>query len=436
MVVGIGLAVLPACSSDSSSSKSAPASNATSTSNSAKRYPVGSTTETFTRSDRTLETLVLYPAAGDTGIGIATHDAPPAKADGPFPLIVFAHGFTATPVDYKPLLMQWAAAGYVVVAPKFAKSSAGAPGGPDAGDFANQPADMSTVITETEKLAASGSGPLSGLVKPGDVGAAGHSLGGITTLGLVANTCCRDQRVKAAVVMAGDSQSFPKGKFDYDDVPPILLIHGTGDTFVAYDSSVDVFNAITGPKALLTIKGGDHSSPVKTAGVGAIETIDSTIDFFDYYLKGDRDALARLRHDGSSSATRIVIATDHGAETTVATTAPPPARNLQASVTPNSGLTNNQQVTVTWSGFTPGNTINIVQCSNHIAGDSTACDLRSGYILRPDPTGSGSLPMSIVVGPVGLGTCDAQHSNCDIVFNDGGSLAPSSSVRVPISFAP
>jgi Neocarzinostatin family len=93
-------------------------------------------------------------------------------------------------------------------------------------------------------------------------------------------------------------------------------------------------------------------------------------------------------------------------------------------------------VTVSWSGFTPGKTINVVQCSNRTAGDASACDLKTGKILQPDPTGTGSLPMEIVTGPVGTGVCDSAHPDCQIVFNDGGSLDPSSSLRISISFAP
>ena len=56
---------------------------------------------------------------------------------------------------------------------------------------------------------------LAGLVDPHEIGVAGHSHGGVTTLGLAANTCCHDDRVKAAIVLSGDSLTFPKGEFDY-----------------------------------------------------------------------------------------------------------------------------------------------------------------------------------------------------------------------------
>ena len=64
------------------------------------------------------------------------------------------------------------------------------PGGPDAGDVVNQPKDMSYVIGAVLSDSLSPSGALSGLVDPKEIGAAGHSNGAVTTLGLVANTCC------------------------------------------------------------------------------------------------------------------------------------------------------------------------------------------------------------------------------------------------------
>ena len=50
-----------------------------------------------TRVPRPLETVVRYPATG-----------------GPYPLIVFGHGYALTPGTYSRLLQAWARAGYVV----------------------------------------------------------------------------------------------------------------------------------------------------------------------------------------------------------------------------------------------------------------------------------------------------------------------------------
>ena len=381
---------------------------------------------------RPLETTIYYPAAGAGG-GVPTDDPPPAT-DGPFPLIVFAHGFSASPPVYAGLTAEWARAGYVVAVPRFPKSNAAAVGGPDAGDYVNQPADLSAVISGMERLSSRPGGALSGLVASGPVGAAGHSLGGITTLGVAANTCCRDRRVGAAVVLSGDPLLFPTGKFDYAQAPPLLLVHGTADSLVAYDAAVDVFNHAWGPKGLLTIRDGDHGSTFVATDASFRTVVRATTAFFDAYLKGAPDAALVVKDAGRSSTTRIVFAAKPGATTTIATE-PKVARRLKVSVTPKTGLVSGQMVTVTWSGFTPGNTINIVQCSNRVAGDSSACDLQHGKILQPNPTGSGSLPLEMVVGAVGSGTCDADHADCQIVVNDGGSLDPAASVRISISFA-
>ena len=105
---------------------------------------------------RPLVTVIRYPAVGDPS-HVDGLDSPPATSSGPFPLVVFGHGFNATPGIYARLLQAWARAGYVVAAPFFPLSNANAPGGADEADIVNQPADMSFVITRI--LAASACQP-------------------------------------------------------------------------------------------------------------------------------------------------------------------------------------------------------------------------------------------------------------------------------------
>lgn len=87
---------------------------------------------------RTLPTLLLYPAVGDPN-GPAVTDARPIQSGHGFPLIVFSHGFTASGPAYEFLLERFIREGYVVDAPTFPLSSAGAPGGPKLLDYVNQP---------------------------------------------------------------------------------------------------------------------------------------------------------------------------------------------------------------------------------------------------------------------------------------------------------
>ena len=58
------------------------------------------------------------------------------------------------------------------------------------------------------------------------------------------------------------------------------------------------------PRFLLTIVGGDHGGPYtgNPEDVRASLVADATLGFFDRYLKGAADGLARLQADGANAA--------------------------------------------------------------------------------------------------------------------------------------
>jgi fermentation-respiration switch protein FrsA (DUF1100 family) len=382
---------------------------------------------------RTLVTTVLYPAMG-TATGHPVSGAKPDRSDGPYPLIVFAHGFGSDVISYLPLLEKWARAGFVVAAPLFPLTNSDTAGGPDLSDYVHQPGDMSFVVTQILHQSASSSGVLSGLVDTSEVGAAGHSLGGVTTLGLVANTCCRDSRVKAAVVMSGDPITFPTGKVEDGNAPPILLVHGNADPTVPYVSSVEVFNQARAPKGLLTVVGGNHDSPVNPAGPAFDSVVRATTAFFDRYLKGQTAALAQLEHDAQKPATTLTFVATPGRH--VVLPVPKVAiGHLHATVTPSTGLANGQAVTVAWGGYAPNVSLNVLECSVNPPTVATDCDLHNADVLHPDPTGTGSLSFTVATGTVGTGMCDATHPGCAIVVNQGGSLVAAATTVVPITFS-
>jgi predicted dienelactone hydrolase len=379
---------------------------------------------------RTLVTSVYYPAAAATPTGAAQPDAAPDTAGGPYPLIVFAHGFSATPTYYDALLTHWASAGYVVAAPTFPLTSATSPCGAIAGDVVNQPKDMSFVITSVLHDDREKGTPVSGLVDAKHIGAAGHSNGGITVYGLVGNTALRDKRIDAAAILAGTAQKYPKGKYDLAHLPPVLFVHGTNDSLVPYSAAQSGFNAARGPKGLLSITNGDHGSSASAVVQPA------TTDFFDAYLRGDTAARDRLADDQTAGVSTMKFVTKQGSTATVPTTKPIEV-NLKASVTPHKDVRGGQMVTVAWSGYTPGKVVNVLQCngSNRDMSKSNECDYSKAAILHPDPTGEGSLQLEIVEGPIGTGACDATHQGCFIVVNNASSTDPKDSVQVDITFA-
>jgi dienelactone hydrolase len=442
-VVG-GLAlVLSACTSQHTSPPSAASARP-----SPAAMAVGVDTETFVDTSRptprwgplpaqptrALKTTIFYPATGTPAVA-PVRGAPPGRSQGPFPLIVFAHGLGGTPSDYTSLLSSWAAAGFVVAAPLFPLSSSQTPGGPDAGDVANQPLDMTAVIDGVLRTAAQPSGVLSGMVDPNRIGAAGHSNGAITTLGLVANTCCRDRRVKAAVVMAGTTEGFPAGHYELSTAPPMLLVHGTSDDLVPYRSAVIVYNQAQGPKGLVTIRGGSHGAAAAGVASSSSSVIAATTDFFDAYLKGQASSLARISRDGRAGVTTVQFDSRVGSRSTLPVP-PAPVVHLHASVSPSSRLVNGQAVTVRWSGYTPGKVVNVLQCS-HVdvaTANSSGCGFANAVILHPDPTGRGSVSFRVVTGTVGNGVCDAEHNSCSILVNNASSTDPSETRILPISF--
>ena len=130
------------------------------------------------------------------------------------------------------------------------------------------------------------------------IGAAGHSLGAITTLGLATNTCCTDRRIRAAVAWSGVELPFPNGTIFGGPTPPLMLVHGDADRTVPFAGSLGAYGQDPAPKALVRLLGAPHV-PFGPPW-GSVVTA-ATADWFDRWLKRDRGALARLRTDANVS---------------------------------------------------------------------------------------------------------------------------------------
>jgi dienelactone hydrolase len=230
---------------------------------------------------RPLPVTLWYPATW------AGEGAP--VADGRFPLVLFSHGLQSEPEGYRSLLTRWAEAGFVVAGPRYPHTAY------QTGDFrpldiVNQPADASYVLTELLKLDAGGDA-LAGRLATDRVAAAGHSGGGITTVGLF--TGHRDERLKAGVVLAGtDLLGAPFA----GSPAPMLFVHGRKDETVAWSAARTVFRAVPWSRAMLSITQGGHLS-----GGGDFAAIRATTtDFLRWSLYGDAAAKARIPADAAT----------------------------------------------------------------------------------------------------------------------------------------
>jgi dienelactone hydrolase len=278
-------------------------------------YAVGVRTETFVDTTRptsangtypgaptrTLVTTVWYPATGTPGPD--DQQGAPAYDGRRFPLLVFAHGFTANGPAYGGLLRRIASAGYVVAAPTFPLSNGAAPGGPRIVDVVNQPADVSFVIDEMLRLDADPASPYAGLLRRHRIAAAGHSLGGVTTLGLL-NDCCIDRRIDAYIPMSGIAVPLPNGAYSWDQRFPLLLVHGEDDGTVPYAGSLHVFDEARRPKFLLAMVDGSH---IPFIGAQGDAVVTSVLHFLDRYLKHRPGSLHALLEDGNVPGVSVLV---------------------------------------------------------------------------------------------------------------------------------
>lgn len=290
LVVAIALIAASCSGSDGDNRTRTPPSSTTRMLPSAAKpgmYAVGELTETFVDTSRrtesangqgnaptrTLVTAIRYP-----------------QGNGPFPLIVLAHGQTGNPNKFTQLTTAWASAGFVVAAPVFPLTSNQITFQTDS-DYVNQPADMSFVIDQMLARSKDKNGPLAGRVDKRHIGVAGLSLGGATVYGIAFNSCCRDHRVDAALVMAGLLLPYD-GAYEFPSVP-LLVIHGNGDT-----RGRDPYGMARPPKYLMTLERPTHSPPFEDTPDPADELVVTvTVDFWDAYLYKQRGALDALSTD-------------------------------------------------------------------------------------------------------------------------------------------
>lgn len=189
------------------------------------------------------------------GLGVITTDAyrgVAPSAQGPFPLVLFAHGLYSFR-DQSTFLTSWLATwGFVVAAPEFTTHDLtqyflhlGAM--PFTG-----PTDYQ-VLLDTERLvvheSASGTGRLRHLVRPGGIGVVGHSLGGLDAMQFSSRP-----EITVYVVLAAGSTPTPR------DLPPKPSLYMTG----SQDHDVDpawvraAYSAAPPPKRFVSLPKAGH----------------------------------------------------------------------------------------------------------------------------------------------------------------------------------
>ena len=143
-----------------------------------KSRPIPTTANQSGAPSRTLVTTIYYPSSGPAPLTGAS----PLATGGPFPMLMYSHGYSSNRGEAARVANRLASYGYIVVAPDFPLSNIGANGGPDIVDAANQPGDQSFLIDQLLALSHDPQHVLAGGVDEARIGALGVSLGGMTTL--------------------------------------------------------------------------------------------------------------------------------------------------------------------------------------------------------------------------------------------------------------
>ena len=262
---------------------------------------------------RTMQVEILYPTLGPPGSVVDL--AAPAYRFGPYPLIVFAHGYNVDPNTYRALLASWAGAGYVVAAPFFPDTSlpavAAQQGADTESDIFNQPGDVAFVVSQVAAAAAGGSASthaayLAGLVNTAQLILAGQSDGGDTVAALMYDKVYAATRASMPVkpiavgIFSGAEMSREADAFSAPPGgPPVLVVQSLTDACNYPANSSQLYNMLPGPKWFLAIDNSTHLGPYVGLGAAAAVVEQVTAGFFDLVAHRGRTTAALLGREGN-----------------------------------------------------------------------------------------------------------------------------------------
>jgi fermentation-respiration switch protein FrsA (DUF1100 family) len=252
-------------------------------------HPVATTQITWTDTSRATPALDAYPGS-PARVLPTTLWYPSDRQNGPYPLVMFVHGFGVTPSTYAALLSRIAAAGYVVAAPTYPILS-GQPAGPsDVVGWDDLFADTWFVTSQVLDASASGGGPLANLVDPQRIAVAGHSDGAAVAFGLGYQPFRLDWRVRAVVSYAA---TLDGTGFYQPNARPILHVLSDQDEYNPFPDALAWDNAyLAQPKTVMTLVNASHLAPYSDPNDPHFSTVvTETIAFLDSSLKSHPEML-------------------------------------------------------------------------------------------------------------------------------------------------
>jgi dienelactone hydrolase len=180
---------------------------------------------------RRLEGRLWYPSEG-----------------GPYPLLLFSHGFTSNYRNGAYLAAHLASYGFAVAAVNHPLTHWGAPGGPTVADVVNQPGDLRFLIDRLLARSADAGDLLAATLDGERIGVLGVSLGGLTATLAAFHPDFGDGRIDAALSIAGPSSFFTPAFFA-----------GDADVLVPWEANARPIPAKVPGGELVTLARGSHT---------------------------------------------------------------------------------------------------------------------------------------------------------------------------------
>jgi dienelactone hydrolase len=211
--------------------------------------------------------LAIVPAQYRSTITVDAHVDAPGARSGPFPIVLFSHGFGASRLFYAHVLTGIASWGFVVVSADYLERGLLAQA--TNSRVVDTPAvDLHTMFSSlaaTEAAAADPSSPLHGIADAHRVAAVGHSAGGQTAFDALS-----DHRVAVAIGWAPVGPSGPAAH------KPAMIIGAQHDVALTPATLTREFHAFPGPTDFVEISNEGHNTytdictPIRSGNGGLV----------------------------------------------------------------------------------------------------------------------------------------------------------------------
>jgi dienelactone hydrolase len=187
------------------------------------------------------------PSTLPTMLATSAYENVPISAKGPFPVVLFSHGYGGYPEQSSFLTDHLATWGFVVVAPDHRSRDLKAVVGGTTGKGQNDVTDLRQALSLVKKMNATAGSLLDGKLDLTRVASLGHSAGGGAAI-----TVADDSDIRTYIGLAPAAGTPPPRK-------PGLIMQGTTDKVVKPGGTLTLYGTLANPKRLVLIDDAGHN---------------------------------------------------------------------------------------------------------------------------------------------------------------------------------